>query len=68
MKDEKIQAVRNEIDRMLKALNKLENNNSPEKLGGSGVEYYFSAPKYTGAVRRASMDLTRALADLRRAD
>jgi len=30
----------------------------------SGV--YFAAGKATGAARRASMDLTRALADLRR--
>ena len=27
---------------------------------------YFSAPKLTGALRRRSLDLTRALADLRR--
>lgn len=29
-------------------------------------EYDFVGTKYTGACRRASMDLTRALADLRR--
>lgn len=28
---------------------------------------YLPSPKITGAVRRASMDLTRSLADLRRA-
>jgi hypothetical protein len=67
MKQEKIQAVRNELDRMLKALNALENERSPERLS-SGTAFYFSAPKLTGSVRRASMDLTRALADLRRAD
>lgn len=27
--------------------------------------YYYSSPKHRGAVKRASMDLTRALADMR---
>ena len=31
-----------------------------------GASVYFTASKATGATRRASMDLTRALADLRR--
>jgi hypothetical protein len=30
--------------------------------------YFFMGNKYTAAVRRTSMDLTRALADLRRND
>lgn len=33
---------------------------------GPSAYYYDPSPKDTGAVRRASMDLTRALADLRR--
>ena len=32
--------------------------------GGAAV--YFTGSRFTGATRRASMDLTRALADLRR--
>jgi hypothetical protein len=32
----------------------------------SGMRYITSDPKLTGALRRASMDLTRALAELRR--
>jgi len=30
--------------------------------------HYWETPKENGSVRRASMDLTRALADLRRSD
>jgi hypothetical protein len=29
-------------------------------------DYFWASPKYRGAVKRASMDLTRALADMRR--
>jgi hypothetical protein len=35
---------------------------------GRGKMTDYWSPKETGAVRRASMDLTRALADLRRND
>jgi len=31
-----------------------------------GEIYHTDSPKHTGAVKRASMDLTRALADVRR--
>lgn len=31
-------------------------------------QYYWEYPKERGSVRRASMDLTRALSDLRRAE
>jgi len=31
-------------------------------------QWLLDFPKHTGAIRRASMDLTRALADLRKAD
>lgn len=34
--------------------------------GASKGHEYYSASKHTGAAKRASMDLTRALADLRR--
>ena len=36
------------------------------ELQANPPEYDFVGTKETGAVRRASMDLTRALADLRR--
>jgi hypothetical protein len=33
---------------------------------GTEARHWYASPKDTGACRRASMDLTRALADLRR--
>jgi len=36
------------------------------KAEGAKAESYYSTPKESGAVRRASMDLTRALAELRK--
>lgn len=53
--------VRAEMARLRQALDDLEMNEAPTVPNG----YYHGSAK-TGAVRRASMDLTRALADLRR--
>ena len=47
-----------EAQRFLRAVNALKAAQS------SNRESYFSNPKESGAVRRASMDLTRALADM----
>jgi len=52
--------VRAETKRFLKRLDDLQRSEKPP----SGQDYWGSAR--TGAVRRASMDLTRALANLRR--
>lgn len=38
----------------------------PDWIGGDGYKYYPSAPKQSGALRRASLDLTRALAEMRK--
>lgn len=53
--------VRAEVARLMEAMNALEMH--PEEFSPAG--YYYGSPK-TAAVRRASMDVTRALADLRR--
>ena len=57
----KIVNVRVEIDRLVDALDRLEARGDfdPDAIYNQG------SPE-TGKVRRASMDLTRALADLRR--
>lgn len=62
MKSEKLEAVKTEMKRMAKAINDLE---SAEK-DQANEQWKSLLPRQTGAVRRASMDLTRALADLRK--
>lgn len=37
-----------------------------EKIERNGRKQRYNAPKFRGAVRRRSMDLTRALAEMRR--
>lgn len=64
MTKDKLNNVRVEIERLLKAMNQLENNETPRLIGQD--YYYFSQPVARGAIRRASMDLTRALAELRK--
>jgi len=53
---EKLAALKPEIKRFIKAFTDAEKNSREE----------YPSPKQKGAVRRASMDLTRALADFRR--
>ena len=36
------------------------------KYDSGDKKYWFNAPKQSGAVRRASLDLTRALAEMRK--
>lgn len=57
MKKERIERVKTEMRRLTAAIKELED-----------TKQYSSQPRETGAVRRASMDLTRALAVLRRSD
>lgn len=59
MVEKKIKKVKTEMKRLNAAILLMEENASL-----SHASYW--GPKETGAVRRASMDLTRALADLRR--
>lgn len=58
MTNDKIKAVEVEIERFQKRVNDLRE--TPKK------QYQFYQPRETGAIRRASLDLTRALAQLRK--
>lgn len=64
MKLDDIRATVAEARRFIQKAEALEAQYSQHLRSGS--EYYFSAPKEAGAVRRASMDLTRALAAMRK--
>lgn len=61
---EQIKAVRVEMKRLNDKMKELENI-VPEPES-EVPDFFYNFPKQTGAIRRASMDLTRALADLRR--
>ena len=67
MKKSKIDRVKTEMDRLKERIEALEAEALDDGFGRGKMTDYWS-PKETGAVRRASMDLTRALADLRRHD
>lgn len=58
MSPSKLDAAIQEADRFLAAARRLRN----ASLAAPGYQH----PKESGAARRASLDLTRALADLRR--
>jgi hypothetical protein len=60
MTDESVKAAEKAAKEFLARLSAWRKNAGP----GSG--YSFNGNKHSGAVRRSSMDLTRALADLRR--
>lgn len=62
MNTQTLQAAIADAERFLDLARKLQ---IEQRAGGSGGGY-FTASRITGATRRASMDLTRALADLRR--
>jgi len=61
---EKVFAERASLQRLISLMH--EANVSAHRPGQP--EYYRDTPRETAAVRRASMDLTRALADLRKSD
>jgi len=65
MKQSKIDKVKAEVRRFLDAIEQVECRANTHEVGH---ECYYSSPKQTGAARRSSMDLTRALADLRRSE
>lgn len=60
-----IDRVRVEMDRLRERLDVIQMMHSKGQGGWSAAVYLTSGPE-TAAIRRASMDLTRALADLRR--
>lgn len=72
----KIDKVERELNRLQDAIRearKAHTENSSLTAALSSEEYAFrfnpknlDSPKHTGALKRASMDLTRALADLRK--
>lgn len=64
MKTDNIRAAVAEARRFIQKAEAFEAQVSAYLRGGS--RHYFSAPKESGAVRRASMDLTRALAEMRK--
>lgn len=59
MQKEKVRNVEIELDRMSKAIKELK------RMQPADATFYDSG-QYTAAVRRASMDLSRALARLRK--
>lgn len=63
MKTRTILAVKAEIKRISDTIQQLEAHGH-----FSTDDKHVTSPKHTGAVKRASMDLTRALANLRRPD
>lgn len=71
MKTEKVKLAIIEAKRFLERANKLVEARKTQQLYVyDGITHYYDshAPKESGAVRRASMDLTRCLADMRKAD
>ena len=65
MKKEKLQTAKEEALRFLKRVEELEDENEVSSIHAPS---YYIGSKKTGAVKRASMDLTRALAELRKPD
>lgn len=69
MKKDRVAKVKTEIKRLMSAINELdEANKDQDERYGNSANYYDYHPRESGAVRRASMDLTRALAEMRRSD
>ena len=60
MNTRELKAVKAEMRRLKLRIGELERKAKPDISG------HYWAPRETGAVRRASMDLSRTLADLRR--
>ncbi|HRY62970.1 MAG: hypothetical protein GX465_16295 [Acidobacteria bacterium] len=70
MNEKKLKAAISEAERFLsraKELGKLLSEQEKKRIPGE-IFYRDHFPKECGSVRRASMDLTRALSDLRRYD
>lgn len=62
MKHEALKKAKAEALRFLEKVKELEQADT----GGSVICNYIWGSQYTGAVKRASMDLTRALAEMRK--
>lgn len=66
MKRSRVEKVWSEMARLQSAISALYEAAVNES--GQPDFFYHHFPRETGAVRRASMDLTRALADMRKSD
>lgn len=73
MNDKTLKAAMDEAYRFLRTARTLQEAQSVDKIDVSNRKaqgethvYHKDFPKLTGAVRRASMDLTRSLAEMRR--
>lgn len=64
MDRKKIAIVKSEMRRLQARISELEISATSD----DAIEYNWQYPKETGAVRRSSMDLTRALANMRKAN
>jgi len=66
MKTEEIELAIQEAERFIKLAKKLiEEKKKISSIHGETI-YYYSATKESGATRRASLDLTRQLAQMRK--
>ncbi len=65
MKPEALRAAIAEAQRFISAAHKLDKVDNIQ-LCRNTDEHYYDAPKLTAATHRASMDLTRALSELRK--
>jgi hypothetical protein len=66
MKTEEIGLAIKEAERFIKLAKNLLEQKKKIKWEHGGNTYYNSAPKESGATRRASLDLTRQLAQMRK--
>jgi hypothetical protein len=66
MKEKVMLAAKAEAIRFLAAVEAVERHGHYQTFDGRKADAYYTSPKHTGSLKRASMDLTRALADLRR--
>lgn len=67
MKIERLEAAVKEATRFLSKVKELRDN-ALHDYANTREGRYIESGRHTGAVKRSSMDLTRALADLRRSD
>lgn len=66
MRKETVTAAEAEARRFLAAVKAWKTATSEVTYEHDGHKYYSHAPKQSGTMRRASLDLTRALAEMRK--
>lgn len=67
MRVDRLTKVEAEIERLKEVIKEFKNDEYFE-VCSHNKNIYTNNPKHTGAIKRASMDLTRALSNLRRSD